>query len=215
LPAPPCDDSPEPAQAGRSAPAFIGPVLSFPRNAEIYGENEAADYVYRIVSGTVRTCKILADGRRQVGAFYFRGELLGLETGPSHGFSAETVTECRLAAIKRGTLEALARDDRTLAQQLWQLTARELQRTQRHLLRLITTAQERVAGFLLEMAERTTGNDVIDLPMSRPDIADHLGLTVETISRTLRALEHASLIEMPSSRRFRLPDPAALRRLNA
>jgi CRP-like cAMP-binding protein len=171
--------------------------------------------VYRIVGGTVRTCKTLADGRRQVGAFYFRGDLLGLETGPRHGFSAEAVTECRLAAIKRRTLEALARDDRTLARQLWQSTARELQQTQRHLMRLVTTAQERVAGFLLEMAERTTGSDVIDLPMSRPDIADHLGLTVETVSRTLRALAQASLIEMPSSRRFRLPDPAALRRLNA
>ena len=83
------------------------------------------------------------------------------------------------------------------------------------MLLLIKTAQERVAGFLLEMAERAAAGNEVDLPMSRQDIADYLGLTIETVSRTLTLLENAAAIELPTSRRIVLRDRAALRRLNA
>ena len=95
------------------------------------------------------------------------------------------------------------------------MTAGELQRVQDHILLLIKTAQERVAGFLLEMASRGTSGNEIDLPMSRQDIADYLGLTIETVSRTLTQLENSAAISVPTSRRIVLRNRAALNRLNA
>jgi CRP-like cAMP-binding protein len=111
-------------------------------------------------------------------------------------------------------VEAAARDS-DLARQLWTLTGRELRRVQDHIMLLIKTAQERVAAFLLEMADRVSGGDAVELPMSRQDIADYLGLTIETVSRTLTHLEHAAAIELPSSRRIVLRNRSALSRLNA
>jgi CRP-like cAMP-binding protein len=192
----------------------IGAPMLFRRHAEIYGEGEPADYLYKVVSGTVRTSKVLADGRRQVGGFYLRGDIFGLETGPEHAFSAEAITECRVLVIKHSTLIARARTDHEVAFQLWMLSGRELRRLQDHLLLLIKNAPERVAAFLLALAERSTG-DSIELPMSRQDIADHLGLTIETVSRTLSYLESIHAIELVSARRIVLRNRCALSRLNA
>src|SRR5215207_4149141 len=87
---------------------FMGTVMTFPRNAEIYGENEPAEYLYKVVSGTVRTYKVLIDGRRQIGSFYLAGDLFGLEAGDEHSFSAEAITACKVLVIKRSALLALA-----------------------------------------------------------------------------------------------------------
>jgi len=192
-----------------------GACMSFPRNAEIYGENEPADYLYKIVSGTVRTYKVLVDGRRQIGAFYLPGDMFGLETGNEHAFSAEAISDCKIIVIKRSAVLALAARDNEVARQMWDLTARELHRVQEHSLVLIKSAEERVAGFLLEMAERGAGGGAVELPMSRQDIADYLGLTIETISRTLKHLEDAAAIEVAKRRRILLRNRSALRRLNA
>jgi CRP/FNR family transcriptional regulator, nitrogen fixation regulation protein len=189
--------------------------MSFARNAEIYGEGEPADYIYKVVSGTVRTYKVLTDGRRQVGGFYLAGDIFGFEVGDEHTFSAEAIAESKVLVIKRSAVAALAERDNEAARELWALTGRELHRVQDHILLLIQTAQERVASFLLEMAARTSGGNAIDLPMSRQDIADYLGLTIETVSRTLSHLESAAAIEIPSSRRIVLRNRAALNRLNA
>jgi CRP/FNR family nitrogen fixation transcriptional regulator len=194
---------------------FMGAPMSFSRNAEIYGENEPAEYLYKVVSGTVRTYKVLADGRRQIGAFYLVGDIFGLETGDDHTFSAEAVSDAKVLVVKRSALVALAARDNDVARQLWALTARELGRVQNHILLLIQTAQERVAGFLLEMAERVSASNAVELPMSRQDIADYLGLTIETVSRTLTLLENAAAIEVPTSRRIVLRNRSALRRLHA
>jgi CRP/FNR family nitrogen fixation transcriptional regulator len=99
--------------------------------------------------------------------------------------------------------------------ELWALTGRELRRVQDHTLLLVKTAQERVAAFLLEMAARgPVGNAFIDLPMSRQDIADYLGLTIETVSRTLTHLESVATIEVPTSRHIVLRNRSALTKLN-
>ena len=205
--------------AGRSTQAgtieLMGACMSFPRNAEIYGENEPADYLYKIVSGTVRTYTVLVDGRRQIGAFYLSGDMFGLETGNEHAFSAEAISDCKIIVIKRSAVLALAARDNEVARQMWDLTARELHRVQEHSLVLIKSAEERVAGFLLEMAERGAGGGAVELPMSRQDIADYLGLTIETISRTLKHLEDAAAIEVAKRRRILLRNRSALRRLNA
>src|SRR5215216_2214389 len=193
---------------------LMGTVVPFSRNAEIYGENEPAEYLYKVISGTVRTYKVLADGRRQIGSFYLPGDLFGLESGDEHSFSAEAITACKVLVIKRSALLALAARDNDVAQQLWTSTGRELRRVQDHILLLIKTAQERVVGFLLEMADRVQMGNSVELSMSRQDIADYLGLTIETVSRTLTNLEKTAAIELPTSRRVVLRNRSALSRLN-
>ncbi len=194
---------------------LIGTVMPFARNAEIYGENEPAEYLYKVISGTVRTYKVLVDGRRQIGAFHAAGEVFGFETGDEHTFSAEAITDCKIAVIKRSALIAVAARDNEVARYMWALTARELQRVQSHMLLLIKSAQERVATFLLEMAQHLPAGGTVELAMSRQDIADYLGLTIETVSRTLTQLERNAAIEVSTSRRIVLRNHSALRRLNS
>lgn len=193
----------------------MGTAMAFAADAEIYGESEPADYLYKVVSGAVRTYKVLIDGRRQVGGFYLPGDIFGLETGEEHTFSAEAITESKVLVINHSALIARARTDQDVAFQLWELTGRELRRLQEHLLLLIKNAPERVAAFLLTMAERFSDDNSVDLPMSRRDIADHLGLTIETVSRSLTLIENTGAVEFPSRRRFVLHDRSALTRLNA
>jgi len=193
---------------------FMGAVMPFARNAEIYGENEPAEYLYKIVSGAVRTYRVLNDGRRQIGAFCLPGDVFGLEVGDLHSFSAEAIVDCKVMLIKRSSLVSLASRSPDVARQLWTMAATELQRAQDHTMLLIKTAQERVAGFLLEMAQRARCGDAVELPMSRQDIADYLGLTIETVSRTLTQLENSAAIAVPTSRRIVLRNQAALNRLN-
>jgi CRP/FNR family nitrogen fixation transcriptional regulator len=192
----------------------MGVSMSFARNLEIYGENELADYLYKVVSGVVRTYKLLNDGRRQIGSFYLPGDIFGLEIGDEHTSSAEAVSVSKIQVIKRSAVIALAGRDKEVARQLWSLTATELRRAQDHIMLLLKTAQERVVGFLLEMAERNLASE-FDLPMSRQDIADYLGLTIETVSRTLTQLANSGAIAVPTSRHIVLRRRGALNRMNA
>lgn len=194
---------------------LMGAPMHFARNVEIYGEGEQADYLYKLVKGTVRTYKVLNDGRRQIGAFYLPGDMFGLESGAEHVFSAEAITNVTVLVIRRSAVAALAARDHSVARQLLAMTGRELARVQNHIMLLIQTAQERVAGFLLEMTDRAQGRDEFELPMSRQDIADYLGLTIETVSRTLTQLENSAAIALPSSRHVVLRNRGALRRLNS
>jgi len=194
---------------------LMGAVMPFTRNSEIYGENEPADYLYKVVGGTVRTYKVLSDGRRQIGAFYLPGDIFGLENGAEHAFSAEAISPAKVLIIKRSALAALAARDHSVAHELLAMTTRELGRVQDHLMLLIKTAQERVAGFLLEMVDRVQGHNEVELPMSRQDIADYLGLTIETVSRTLTHLENSAAIALPTSRHIVLRNRGALTRLNS
>jgi CRP/FNR family nitrogen fixation transcriptional regulator len=194
---------------------LMGAPMSFSRNTEIYGENEPADYLYKVISGSVRTYKIFDDGRRQIGGFYFAGDMFGLELGEAHQFSAEAIDNCVVLVVKRSALVALADRSGDVARQLWSFTAGELQRVRAHMLLLIKSAEERVACFLLEMAERLSSADSVELSMSRQDIADYLGLTIETVSRTLTHLEAKQAIALPTSRRVVLRNRKALVRLDA
>jgi CRP-like cAMP-binding protein len=192
-----------------------GVLMSYMRHAEIYGEGEPAEYLYKVVSGSARTYKVLYDGRRQIGGFYLRGDIFGLETGTVHTFSAEATTKCEVLVIRHSALLARAKTDHEVAFQLWMLTGRELRRLQDHLLLLIKNATERVAAFLLDLADRGSTGNSVELTMSRQDIADYLGLTIETVSRTLTHLESLNAIELVSARRIVLQDRGALARLNA
>jgi CRP-like cAMP-binding protein len=194
---------------------MMGAPMSFSRNEEIYGEAEPADYLYKVVSGAVRMYRVLNDGRRQIGAFYLPGDMFGLEPGEDeHASSAEAIGDVTVLVFKRSAVFALSARDADVARQLWEMTARELHRAHNHMLLLIKSAQERVASFLLEMAGRGSGDEVT-LAMSRQDIADFLGLTIETVSRTITHLEHAHAIALTSSRRVALRNRAMLSRLTA
>jgi len=193
---------------------LMGATMSYPRNTEIFGDKEPADYVYKVISGSVRTYKILSDGRRQIGGFYLPGDIFGLQFADEHTFSAEAITDAKVLVVKRTALTALAGRDAAIGRELFALTGRELRRVQERILLLVKSAQERVASFLLEMAERAAGGNIVELPMSRQDIADYLGLTIETVSRTLTCLESVAAIEVPTSRRIVLRNRSALNRLN-
>ena len=114
---------------------MMGALMQFARNAEIYGESEPADYFYKVVSGAVRTYKVLNNGRRQIGSFYLPGDTFGLDGGSEHTFSAEAVTDSKVLAIKRSSVAPLAARDIEIASQLWTMTAAELKRTQKMILR--------------------------------------------------------------------------------
>ncbi len=182
----------------------------YARDVEIYGDGEPAEYLYILVSGAVRTYKVLADGRRQICAFHLRGDFFGLEFDDKHAFSAETIVNSKVRLIKRTALMARAENDKDVARRLWMMTGDELKRVQAHVLLLIKTAKERVAEFLLEMARRGSPDEAVDLPMTRQDIADYLGLTIETVSRTLTDLERNGTISLPKSRRVVLRNRDAL-----
>lgn len=202
----------DPTAGAHDAFAMSGAPLAFKRNEEIYGEGEPAEFLHKVVTGTVRTYKVLDDGRRQIGGFYVAGDVFGLENGETHSLSAEAVTDSKVLVVKRSALILRAARDAEVAQQLWAITARELQRAQDHVLALIKTAEERVASFLLEMAGRLSRDNQFELTMSRQDIADYLGLTIETVSRTMTQLESVAAIELPSARRVVLRNRAALGR---
>ena len=202
---------------GALASAFQlhGAPIRFARNTEVYGESEPAEYFYQVVTGAVRTYKVLQDGRRQIGAFYLPGDVFGLEAGEAHAFSAEAVGDSIVRVARRSAIVALAARDGDLAADLWNLTAGGFRLAQEHMLLLgRKSAEERVVSFLLDMARRESAIEVVELPMSRQDIADYLGLTIETVSRTLTQLEDKEAIELPSSRRVLLRSRASLQLLN-
>jgi len=194
---------------------LAGVTMSFDANAEIFGEGEAADYVYKVLSGSVRTYRVLNDGRRQITAFHLPGDVFGLEWAEDHSCSAEAINQATMLVVKRSALLAAADREASVARQLWRLTARALRQSQDHSMLLIKSAQERVASFLLEMAGRLSGTPAVELPMTRQDIADYLGLTIETVSRTLTQLQGAATIELPASRRIVLRNRSALNRLDS
>ena len=185
----------------------IGVRMTFAREEEIYAQEEETDLVYRVVSGAVRTSCLLADGRRHVGAFYFAGEFFGMESGDLHRFSAEALCDTVVQVMKRSVAER----DTQIERLLWTSTAHELARTHEHLLLLSRkTACEKVASFLKDMAQRQGGAETIFLPMGRQDIADYLGLTIETVSRMFSHLQAERVIELEDTRHVRICTRGAL-----
>lgn len=169
--------------------------FSYKKGTEIYGEKEPADYVYQVKIGAVRSYKLLSDGRRQIGAFHLAGDIFGLENGGEHRFTAEAIVDTTVRLIKRHSLELVAGNDAMVARNLLNMTTDNLQHAEDHMLLLgRKTSLERVAAFLIEMDQRLTAAGVIALPMSRRDIADYLGLTLETVSRALSRLHELGIL---------------------
>jgi CRP/FNR family nitrogen fixation transcriptional regulator len=192
----------------------MGAKVRFARDEEIYAQDDEVSRLYRVVRGVVRTSRFTLEGRRQIGDFYYQGDIFGLEPGPLHLFAAEALTDCEVIAVKRSAVEQSV-GPAAFNSAVLQATGRELARMQEHLLVLgRKAALSRVASFLLGMAGQAS-NDAVDLPMGRQDMADYLGLTIETVSRSLTQLQGDSVVEFPSTRRFQVRKRHALEALVA
>jgi CRP/FNR family nitrogen fixation transcriptional regulator len=202
---------PERGPVERDPLGVEGVRISFARDEEIFGEEEAAECVYRVVSGVVRTYKILSDGRRQVSEFCLPGDLFGVETGTEHTLSAEAVCDAVVFAMRRRPLMSAAQSDGEIARKLWSVALHDLRRSQDHMLLLgRKSALERVVWFLMDMAKRIPAETELNLPVSRQDMADYLGLTIETVSRTMTQLQEQGLIGLRDCRHVILRDRAEL-----
>jgi CRP/FNR family nitrogen fixation transcriptional regulator len=167
--------------------------FKYSRGTEIFGEAEPADYIYQVIEGAVRSHKLLSDGRRQIGAFHLGGDIFGLEND-FHRFTAEAIVDTTVRLMKRESLERVAKTDFAIVRSLLNMATSNLQHAEDHMLLLgRKTSLERVAAFLLEMDRRLSAA-VMALPMSRRDIADYLGLTLETVSRALSYLHGKGML---------------------
>ena len=189
----------------------IGARLSFSRNAEVYAEGDGSDSWYKVVSGTVRICKLLADGRRHIAEFCFSGDCFGIDSTGERPYAAEAVDDVIVMRYRRKATEQLIDQTPALARHLRDTMLRDLASAHgRTLLLGRMTASERVAAFLLEMFERRDRRKALDLPMSRNDIADYLGLTIETVCRVLSIFKRGGAIAIPNPHRIELLDRNAL-----
>ncbi|MEQ1616750.1 MAG: helix-turn-helix domain-containing protein [Terricaulis sp.] len=192
-----------------------GVHMRFHRNEEIFGEGEPATYVYRVVSGAVRSTSFSNGGRRQILSFHTVGDVFGLEAGGAHTLTAEAVSDTEVALVRRSLVDAAAADP-LAAHGMIALMHRHLLDAQTHALLLGRKgACERVAAFLLNLADRCGQRSEIDLPMSRADIADYLALTIETVSRAFTQMEREHTIELPRSRHVVVRDRGALEMFEA
>lgn len=181
-------------------------------------EGDPATHVFNITSGSVRVFKLLPDGRRQITGFLFAGDFLGLATGETYAFSAEAIEPAAACRFRRGEYRALIRDCPSLEGALLDRATHELAAAQNQMLLLgRKTAMERLCSFLLDLPAhdpaRPTPPDVIRLPMTRSEIADYLGLTIETVSRVLTKLKTQNVIRMLSMTELRVERPDQMRAL--
>jgi CRP/FNR family transcriptional regulator, nitrogen fixation regulation protein len=167
--------------------------FKYKRGAEVFGEAEPAEYVYQVRAGAVRTYKLLADGRRQIGAFHLPGDIFGLENGDVYRFTADAIIDTTVWLASRESVFGGLTEVGAAA--TLKLVNRSLEHVENHLLLLgRQTSLEKTASFLLEMDRRLEQPAQIILPMSRRDIADYLGLTLETVSRTLSAFQQQGIL---------------------
>jgi CRP-like cAMP-binding protein len=185
----------------------FGTTMSVEHDRQIYGQGDKAAYCYKILNGCVRMVNLMEDGRRQIDQFLMAGDLLGFDDLGTHDFGAETVTDVVLRRYPRRTVDRLAESNIALTRRFRDLTVISLRMAHARLIQFASTsAAERVAKFLLDMAERLPWSrpTVLDLPMIRSDIADHLGLTVETVCRALGHLGREGAISIDPTDRSKI-----------
>jgi len=186
-----------------------------PAGQVIFEEGDTADYVYNISVGEVRLYKLLPDGRRQITGFLREGDFLGLVTGDAYAYGAEAINQVELCCMRLSNLERLVSDIPPVRDRLLDMSRDELAAAQEQMLLLgRKTAREKLLSFLvtrLDHAEDHPEDATVHLPMSRTDIADYLGLTIETVSRTFTALRDEGLIELPDAHAVHFPDIEAVR----
>jgi len=185
----------------------IGSVCHFARNRTIFSDGDAALYAYRVLSGAVRLVKLMADGRRHIAGFQLSGDLFGLEWSSEYTLTAEAVSDVVLVRYARNTLDRLGDERVDVRRQLTDRLKADLREAHAHLISLgCQSAKERVASFLLHLARREEQDATIEVPMGRQDIADYLGLTIETVCRTLTELKDVQVIAIPSRHQIAIRD---------
>ena len=193
-----------------------GTVVNIVEGWQICAEGGETDVFYKIMSGVVRVCRFLNGGRRQIQAFHVAGEMFGFEMGEERQFAAEAVSDCTLICYRRRYVESLAQTDENVTRQLFQYAMQNLANAQSHSLLLGRRgAVEKVASFLLGWAGRSAQGRMVDLAMTRQDIADYLGLTIESVSRSLSQMERDGVIDLPNIRQVRLINIEALEKIAA
>jgi CRP/FNR family transcriptional regulator len=198
--------------------ATLAQVIEVPAGRCFIDEGEPAGAFFNITAGTAKLFKLLPDGRRQITGFARAGHFLGLAVSSTYAFSAEAIEPVRYCRFARAKLKLLLTDFPAMEQRLLEVAANELVAAQEQMLLLgRKTARERLASFLLMHSLQTLPchppQDVLALPMTRSDIADYLGLSIETVSRTLTRLRADRLIDLPSISRVVIRDRAALENL--
>jgi CRP/FNR family transcriptional regulator, nitrogen fixation regulation protein len=189
----------------------IGARRTFGRDAEIYREGDHSDCWFKVISGTVRLCKLMADGRRHLAEFFHAGDCFGLDDVAERFCAAEAVDDVIVMRFTRVATDRLIAERPAVAMRLYDMTLRNLSHAQTRMMLLgRMTAVERVASFLLELAGRRDVRRLLDLPMGREDIGDYLGLTIETVCRTLSALKRDGVIGIPDKHRIEICDREAL-----
>jgi CRP-like cAMP-binding protein len=186
-----------------------GQPVSIKRGHTLFSAGDAADSMFVVVSGLVRSSMMLSDGRRQIIGFHETGDVLGVTFTEQHSLSAEAVSPTHLLTVNRVWLQGVLDLQPRLCLSLIDVASRSMDAARRHLMLLgRMTARERLCTFLLEQLEGDAG--VIELPMSRSDIADYLGLTIETVSRTLTQLRLEGVIQATAAREVEVADRTRL-----
>jgi len=189
----------------------LGEKHRFVRDREIYAEGSRSKYWFQVISGTVRLVTLFADGRRHIGNFCFTGDCFGFDLGSTRNFSAEAVEDCTVYRYPRQSIGRLITELPQVAQQLWNITLKDLAHAQSQTAILgRMTAPMRVASFLLDYSARHGMANLLDLSMSRADVADYLGLTVETVCRVLSRFAELKLIAIPNVNQVELIDTHAV-----
>src|SRR5262249_4258988 len=184
--------------------------IHYYRDNVIVCEGDPADFMFLVVSGTVRTCRTFQTGSRSIIAFYLPGDLLGWTNDLRHSLSVEAATDTMVLFLKHRTLQSIAFRESRIASFLQAATTDELRRTQEHVLLMSRDAKHQVAAFLTDLWVRLGKPKCLDLPMSHQDIADHLGLTIETLSRTITWMEQSGIVARAPNRRLFLRNRPAL-----
>ena len=198
--------------------AAISTVQKLSPGRSLFSEGERAEHVFEVIHGTLRLYKLLSDGRRQITGFLSSDRLLGLANEGLYLYTAEAITEVALRRYSRTGFTRLADQVPSFARRLITLTTNELCAAQDQMLLLgRKTAVEKVASFLLQRANEhgTDCRRSVQIPMTRSDIADYLGLTIETVSRTFTRLRHEGMIDLPSSSCVKILDRDQLEKLAA
>ncbi|SFS55395.1 CRP/FNR family transcriptional regulator, nitrogen fixation regulation protein [Sulfitobacter marinus] len=187
---------------------------TYATGANLFHEGDTANHVYEVKSGVLRLTRVLENGRRQVIAFGLPGDIIGFPNGDAHHTDCDVVATAEIIAHRRSKLETGAGDPET-HQRLLRAALREITAMQDHFMMLARkSAAEKVASFLLAISNRTgapLGNyTAFSLPMSRADIADFLGLTVETVSRTFSILRKDGVISLETPQTVLVLDTGAL-----
>ncbi|WP_420963654.1 helix-turn-helix domain-containing protein [Brucella sp. IR073] len=184
-------------------------LLFYSPNKEIYAQGERATALYQVEFGAVRIYRLLSDGRRQISAFHLPGEVFGFESEGHHRFFAEALCNSAIR-VHRMPVEP------DLSGNVLSAAVSALVRAQEHLLVIgRQNAAERVAAFLLDMADRQGGVPQVELPMSRTDIGDYLGLTIETVSRVFSKFRRSGQIRLDGARNVIIARPEALKAMCA